>query len=267
MEPTMTDPEVQAGILQSLAIFMDEGGIFMWIILAVWTYGIAITMERTKALFSYDINASSFMSIIKKHVLANEVQKAIQYCSTSKALLPMVIRSGLKRANQPKEQIQDAVEASILEVLPKVEKRLGYLGLVANVSTLLGLLGTIHGLIQSFSAVATADPSSKAKLLALGISKAMNTTAFGLVSAISIMVIHTILSNKTEKITADLDEQTIKLIDLLGTKNRNMYVVEKSKEQNGSHDTSSKVEAGSIGPSPKKSDGNVPPAPPAATGT
>ncbi len=208
----------QSSFIRDLAIFMDEGGVFMWIIFGVWTLGIAIAAERTRSLFKYDTNASNLMNIIKKHVLLNEVQKAIQSCSESSALLPTVLRSGLKRANQTKEQITDAIEASVLEVVPKVEKRMGYLALVANISTLVGLLGTIYGLIQSFSAVATADPASKGKLLALGISKAMNTTAFGLISAISIMVIHSILTSKQEKILGDIEEFSVKLIDLLGTK-------------------------------------------------
>ncbi|OUR97488.1 hypothetical protein A9Q84_12375 [Halobacteriovorax marinus] len=208
--------------MQTLAIFMDEGGIFMWIIFATWIFGIAVSLERIKSLFTYDIDGSSLMNMIKKHVLNNDVQKAIQSCSNSNALLPMVLKSGLKRANQDKEQIQDAIDSTILEVVPKVDKRMSYLGLVANVSTLIGLLGTIYGLIQSFAAVANADPSSKAKLLALGISKAMNTTALGLISAISIMVVHNILSNKSDKILAEVEEYSLKLVDLLGTKKRKM---------------------------------------------
>lgn len=218
MENEVVQIAQDPSFLQSLALFMSEGGAFMWIILAIWTIGVAISLERIKALFSYDIDAESLMSHVKKNVLSNEVAKAIQDCSQTKALLPRVIRSGLKRANQSKEQIQDAVEASLLEVTPKLEKRMAYLGLIANVSTLMGLLGTIYGLIQSFAAVATADPASKAQLLALGISKAMNTTAFGLISAISIMVIHSILTSKSEKIMSEVEEYSVKLVDLLGTK-------------------------------------------------
>lgn len=222
MENQVAQAVSDQSFLQTLAIFMDEGGIFMWIILATWTFGIAISLERIKSLFTYDIDGSSLMNMIKKHVLNNDVQKAIQSCSNSNALLPMVLKSGLKRANQDKDQIQDAVDSTILEVAPKIEKRMSYLGLVANVSTLIGLLGTIYGLIESFAAVANADPSSKAKLLALGISKAMNTTAFGLISAISIMVVHNILSNKSDKIIAEVEEYSLKLVDLLGTKKRKM---------------------------------------------
>jgi biopolymer transport protein ExbB/TolQ len=134
------------------------------------------------------------------------------------AALPKVLKSGLKRSEQNAEQIQNAIDATALEVIPKVENRLNWLGLIANVSTLFGLLGTIQGLIQSFGAVAAADPAQKAELLALGISKAMNTTALGLFSAITIMMIHTFLLNKSEKIINEIDEFSVKLIDMLGTK-------------------------------------------------
>jgi len=214
MNETITDPN----FIEGMALFMREGGIFMWIILGIWCLGMAIALERAKGLFLYDIDGKALMHMIKKHVLVNEVTKAIQSCSNSKALLPQVMKSGLKRANQKKDQIQDALESTILEVAPIVEKRMGYLGLIANISTLLGLLGTIYGLIQSFSAVATADPSEKAQLLALGISKAMNTTAIGLISAISIMVIHSILTTKSDKILGEIEEFSVKLLDLLATK-------------------------------------------------
>lgn len=204
--------------IQEFAKFMDDGGVFMWIILGMWVFGVIISFERLKSLFKYDIDGSSLMNKIKKNVLTNEVQTAIQDCSTSKSLLANVLRNGLKRANQDKEQIQDALESSMLEAVPHVEKRLGYLALIANVSTLIGLLGTIYGLIQSFAAVASADAASKAELLALGISKAMNTTAFGLISAISIMVIHSLLTTKAEKILSDIEQYSVKLVDLLTTR-------------------------------------------------
>lgn len=205
-------------LVQGFAKFMDDGGIFMWIILGIWAFGVAIAAERFRNLFRYDVDGTSLMNDIRKNVLTNEVQTAIQNCSSSKSLLANVLRNGLKRANQTKEQIQDALEASLLESIPHIEKRLNYLALIANVSTLIGLLGTIYGLIQSFAAVASADAASKAELLALGISKAMNTTAFGLISAITIMVVHSILTNKAEKIMGELETFSVKLVDLLSTK-------------------------------------------------
>lgn len=218
MEEVVTNPVVQENMIQWLARFMNEGGIFMWIIAVVWCIGIAISVERLKAYFKFDIDGTSLMGNIKKNVIGNQVQDAIQTCSESNALLPFVMKNGLKRANQSKEQIQDALEASILETVPKIEKRLSYLALAANLSTLLGLLGTIQGLIQSFAAVAQAAASEKAQLLAEGIAVAMNTTALGLVSAISLMVIHTILMARGEKMIQEIEENSVKLLDLLATK-------------------------------------------------
>lgn len=216
--------------IQELAKFMDDGGIFMWIILGIWCFAVAVAVERIKSLFTYDTDGPSLMDSIKKNILLNKVQTAIQDCSNSKALLPNILKDGLKRANQSKEQIQDTLEASMLEAIPLTEKRLHYLALIANVSTLIGLLGTIYGLIQSFAAVASADPASKAELLALGISKAMNTTAFGLISAISIMVVHSILTSKAQKIVSEIEQCSVRLVDLLSTKKVSGHTVTKQDE-------------------------------------
>jgi biopolymer transport protein ExbB len=218
MEEVVANPVVQENMIQWAARFMSDGGIFMWIIAIVWSIGIAIAVERLKTYFKYDIDGTSLMGNIKKHVIGNQVQEAIQTCSESNALLPFVMKNGLKRANQSKEQIQDALEASILETVPKIEKRLSFLALTANLSTLLGLLGTIQGLIASFAAVAQAEASQKAQLLAEGIAVAMNTTALGLISAISLMVIHSILMARGEKMIQEIEENSVKLIDLLSTK-------------------------------------------------
>jgi biopolymer transport protein ExbB/TolQ len=197
---------------------MNEGGVFMWIIALVWCVGMAIATERILTYFKFDVDGNGLMNSIKKNVISNQVHDAIQTCSESKALLSFVLKNGLKRANQPKDQIQDALEASILESVPKIERRLSYLALAANLSTLLGLLGTIQGLIQSFAAVAQAEASEKAQLLADGIAVAMNTTALGLVSAITLMVIHSFLLARGDKMIQEIEENSVKLLDLLATK-------------------------------------------------
>lgn len=208
-------------IINDLAAFIQDGGIFMVVILAIWAIGIAIALQRFKKLSrDYDVDGPSFMNEIQRYVLSNDVQGAIRVCSGTTAVLPKVLKNGLKRANQGSEQIQNALDATALEVVPKVEAKLNYLQLIANVSTLFGLLGTIQGLIQSFSAVAMADPAQKAEILAAGISKAMNTTALGLLSAITIMVLHAILTSKADKIINEIDEFSVKLLDLLGTKDQ-----------------------------------------------
>jgi biopolymer transport protein ExbB/TolQ len=208
-------------IISDFAAFIQGGGVFMYIILGVWGVGIAIALERFKKLSrNYDVDGPSFMNEIQRYVLSNDIQGAIRVCSGSIAALPKVLKSGLKRANQGTDQIQNAIDATALEVVPKIELRLNYLQLVANISTLFGLLGTIQGLIVTFGAVADVDPAQKAQLLAAGISKAMNTTALGLFSAITIMVIHAVLSSKADKIINEIDEFSVKLLDLLGTKDQ-----------------------------------------------
>ncbi|MCR9204855.1 MAG: MotA/TolQ/ExbB proton channel family protein [Halobacteriovoraceae bacterium] len=219
MEGSVEGSAVLTGV-NSIADFIQSGGVFMWVIVLIWAVGIAISLERfMKLSFKFDVDGSSFMNELQRYILSNDIQGAIRVCSGSMAALPKVLKSGLKRANSNTEQIQNAIDATALEVIPKVELRLNYLQMIANISTLFGLLGTIQGLIQSFSAVASADPAQKAELLATGISKAMNTTFLGLLAAISIMMLHTFLSSKSDKIINEIDEFSVKLLDLLGTKN------------------------------------------------
>jgi biopolymer transport protein ExbB len=198
--------------------FMMEGGTFMWIISATWGFGVAIALERYFKLRFWDTDGPSFMNELQRYVLSNDIQGAIRVCSGSSSALPKVLKSGLKRASSNPNQIQNAIDATALEIIPKVEMRLSYLQLVANISTLFGLLGTIQGLIIAFGTVASADPAQKAEILAKGIAVAMNTTFLGLVAAISIMVVHSFLVSKAEKIIGEVDEFSVKLMDLLGTK-------------------------------------------------
>lgn len=205
--------------LNSIALFMQSGGVFMWVIAVLWAIGLAISLERfMKLAFKLDVDGPSFMNELQRYILSNDIQGAIRVCSGSVAVLPKVLKSGLKRASSNTEQIQNAIDATALEVIPKVELRLGYLQTIANISTLFGLLGTIQGLIESFSAVAAADPTQKAEILASGISKAMNTTFLGLLAAITITMLHSFLAAKSDKIISEIDEFSVKLLDLLGTK-------------------------------------------------
>lgn len=215
------EDSVVLGAFNTVAMFIQEGGVFMIFILVVWIFGIIVACERFKKLsFRYDVDGPSFMNELQRYILSNDIQGAIRVCSGSVAALPKVLKGGLKRAKLGIDKIQNAIDASALEIIPKIELRLNYLQMVANISTLLGLLGTIQGLMISFAAVGNADPSQKAKILALGIAQAMNTTFLGLLSAITIIVIHTFLSSKANKIIDEIDEFSIKLIDLLDTKQK-----------------------------------------------
>ena len=204
--------------IQASIQFIVDGGVFMYVILIVFAAACAILIERMKTLAKLDVDGPSFMNELQRYVLSNDIQGAIRVCSGSAAALPKVLKSGLKRANQSPEQIQNAIDATALEVIPKLEQRLPYLSLCANLSTLFGLLGTIQGLIQSFAGLSAADPTQKAEILSAGLAVAMYTTALGLGSAIVIMVFHAVLGAKSEKIVGEIDEYSVKLTDLLLTK-------------------------------------------------
>ena len=185
-----------------------------------FAFAIAFVIERfSRLFFEYDINGSSFMFEVQKYILANDLDGAIRICNgAQKAALPRVIKAGLQRASRDEQQIQNAIDAASLEVIPKLEKRLAYIALIANIATLLGLLGTISGLIKAFAAVAMADPAQRQSILSNGISEAMYATAFGLLTAIFAMVMHSILATRVQKIIEEIDEFGVKLMDLLSAR-------------------------------------------------
>ena len=206
--------------LQGLVTAFQTGGTWMLPIAIAFAISIAFTLERFMRLFmQYNVDGPSFMFEVQKFILANDLDGAIRLCNgAGKAALPKVIKAGLQRASRDEQQIQNAIDAASLEMIPKLERRLPYLALIANIATLLGLLGTINGLIKSFAAVALADPAQRQAILSSGIAEAMNATAFGLITAIFTMVVHSILTSKATKILEEIDEFGVKLIDLLSAR-------------------------------------------------
>jgi len=208
---------MESQFTNTLAQFFQQGGFFMWVIVICWGIAMAIACERThKLFFKLYSNGAMYLNEVKKHILNNDIQAALKICSDSPTAVPQILKSGLKNAHQNIEQVKLAVDAKALEYIPQVEARLNYLSVLANISTLLGLLGTIQGLIVSFTTVSMSDPSQKSTMLALGISKAMNTTALGLFSAITIILVHSLLQNKAKRMISHIEECSIKLVELLG---------------------------------------------------
>ncbi len=205
-----------------LAKAFTEGGIFMYVILLVSVAGLAVIIERFIYLFfKYNINAQAFMAQITKLVMANNIDRAIKLCNAAPtAALPKVIKAGLTRANKGEIEISNAIEEATLEVIPQIQKRVPTLLAIANVATLLGLLGTIVGLIQAFGSLGSASPEERASLLSKGIAVAMNTTAFGLIVAVPCMIAHIFLSNMATKIINEIDEYSVKLENLLAARAR-----------------------------------------------
>ena len=202
--------------------FFSSGGEFMWPILAVSVVGIAIIAERVARLFfRYSVNANQFMAQLQKLVISGNIDRAIKLCNAEpNAALPRVIKAGLTRANKGETEILSAIEEATLEVVPEITKRTPSLQAVANVATLLGLLGTIIGLIQAFDAVATAPADQKTTMLTASIAVAMNTTAFGLIVAIPTLAAYTFLNNTVKRMIDEIDQYSVKLQNLLITRGK-----------------------------------------------
>ena len=203
----------------AVAKFYSDGGAWMHPILFMSVIGLGVIIERFIFLyFKYNINAQAFMAQIQKLVMANNIDRAIKLCNAApSAALPKVIKAGLTRANKGPEEIQNAVEEATLEIVPIVTKRTTVLQQIANIATLLGLLGTILGLIQAFEALAdpAIPPDKRQAMLANGISIAMNTTAFGLMVAIPCLMAQVFLASVTKKIIDEIDQYSVKLENLL----------------------------------------------------
>jgi biopolymer transport protein ExbB/TolQ len=189
----------------------------MYVILAVSIIGFGVMIERFIFLiFKYNLNASAFMAQIQKLVIANNIDRAIKLCNAApSAALAKVIKAGLTRANKSEIEIQNAIEEATLDVIPQIQKRTNSLAAIANVATLIGLLGTIFGMIGAFASLEEAAADKRQEALGKNISTAMYTTAFGLIVAVPCLSAHIFLTNVTKKIIDEIDQYSVKLENLL----------------------------------------------------
>ncbi len=204
-------------VLTTIIRFFQDGGVFMYPIVVVLALGIAIAIERyaylTIARASNRKEWNSLLPLLTK----GDYQRAYNITSQSSSAISKILTYGLSRlgTSHRLEDVETAMEEGLMEVTPRLEKRTHYLATFANISTLLGLLGTIIGLIQAFTAVAGADPSQKADLLSQSISVAMNTTAFGLIVAIPLLLIYAVLQTKTTELVDSLEMASVKFNNLI----------------------------------------------------
>jgi biopolymer transport protein ExbB/TolQ len=206
-------------IVQFLVANFEAGGIFMYGILAVMVVGTAIVVDRTLALVIRGrINAGSFWREIDTLLQHGKLADALQRADASLAPLGRVLAAGLVAAHrgENREGIDRRVEEAVRSVLPQLEKRIHYLYTLSNVATLIGLLGTVVGLITAFTAVSLADPAQKAALLANGISLALNNTAFGLMVAILLMLAYSFMQSRAARLGDEIDEYSLRLANRLG---------------------------------------------------
>jgi len=202
--------------MQGFAKFLEDGGTLMYINLCCSVIVIAMIIERLIFfLVKSSVNARAFLEQIRKLVLANNVDRAVKLCSATSAPVAQVAKAGLQRIHRGEIVVAQAIEESLVDVTPMIKKRIQILWSLANIATLIGLLGTVVGLIRAFGAVAAAKPEERSTLLARGISEALNNTAMGLGIAVSCIIAHAILGGMSKRQASDLEAFSLKLENLL----------------------------------------------------
>lgn len=197
--------------------FFQSGGFFMYPIVVVMGIGLAISIERFLYLTVTQSKTNKIWKNIVPSLKARDYEHAKSIVESIQTPLSTVLQYGLARLSSKSKEskIEAAMEEGIMEVIPELEQRTHYLATLANIATLIGLLGTIIGLIQAFTAVAGADPAEKADLLSASISVAMNTTAFGLTAAIPLILLHSYLATRTSKLVDNIEMAAVKSLNIM----------------------------------------------------
>lgn len=199
----------------SIVEFFVKGGAFMYPIALVFAAGVAIAVERWIYLSLSSTRNRQLWAQVVPLLQQGNFRGAVQLCQRSSAAMGRILNYGLTRLESARrrDDVEKAMEESLMEVMPRLERRTQYLSMFANLATLLGLLGTIIGLIQAFTAVSNANPADKADLLSASISVAMNTTAFGLMAAIPLLLVHALIQSKTTELVDSLEMASLKFLN------------------------------------------------------
>lgn len=205
--------------------FFQKGGLFMYPILFVFVAGMAITIERWFQLSRIRSVNRKIWDVLDPMLVKGKFDKVRAIINNDKSAISQLLGMGLARlgAVRRREDVEIAMEESLMEIIPQLEKRTPYVAMLSNIATLLGLLGTIMGLIEAFTVVANANPAEKANLLSASISVAMNTTAFGLMSAIPLLLFHAKLTSTTGQIVESLEMASVKAVNSIANFNRRHF--------------------------------------------
>ena len=203
--------------LDIIVNFFKQGGAFLYPIALVWVIGLVIAVERFLYLHKVSGGNKSFWADLQPLLEGGRYREALEASTNSDTALAQVMRYGLSRipGSRRRDDVEKAMEESLVEIVPRLEQRTHYLATMANIGMLMGLLGTVIGLINAFAAVAQSNPAEKASLLAASISVAMNNTALGLIVAITLLLSHMYLEAKTTELTDSLEVATVKVMNSL----------------------------------------------------
>jgi len=199
--------------------FIQDGGPWMYPILIVGAIGLAIAIERYIKLLMVRRANEAMWNKLHPVLVAGDFDKAREMTAEDKSTVSQLLNLGLARqgAVRRRDDIEIAMEEGMMEIIPQLERRTQYIALFSNIATLLGLLGTIVGLIQAFNAVANANPAEKADLLSASISVAMNTTALGLIVAVPLLIAHAYLNSRTGEIIDSLEMASVKTLNIISS--------------------------------------------------
>ena len=210
-------------ILMKIAKFVEEGGAVEYLILGLLGLGLSVIFERVWFFFiKCRVNSKKLLADTTALIRKEKISDARKLCNATGTPLGLILEAGIWKYEQSAtaEEIKDALEDVALREVPRLQKRTHYLGLLANLCTLVGLLGTIFGLQEAFSALESADPSQKSKLLARGITLALNATALGLMSAMVCMSAFTWLGSKANNLLEQIDETVLRLVNFLNAQRK-----------------------------------------------
>lgn len=197
--------------------FIQDGGFFMYPILLIMFVGLGIAIERVMFLNRVKNANKALWDDVYPSIQKGDTDKALKAVKDNETEIGRILEYGLTRNRTAKnvEDVETAMEEALMEVMPRLEARTPFIATFANVATLLGLLGTVQGLITAFAAIANADPAQKGDLLSSSISVAMNTTAFGLIVAIPLLLAYAFLQSRTGEVVESLEMASIKLLNAL----------------------------------------------------
>ena len=202
--------------MESIKEFLETGGLFMYFNIAASVAVLAIIIERTIYFLGRGhINTKASLEQIRRLLAANNVDRAKKLCDATPAPAARVAKAGLSKYHKGEAAVASAIEESMVDVQPEIKVRIGALWSLANIATLLGLLGTVSGLIHTFGGLEGAKAEDRQNVLSRGISEALNNTAMGLAIAVTCMIAHLFLSAAAKKVVADLEGFTLKLENLL----------------------------------------------------
>ncbi len=212
-------------IIDTIVGFIRDGGTFMYPILIVGAIGAAIAVERFIKLTKVTNANKKMWEQVHPLLVQGDFDAARELTANDDSTISQVLSLGLARQGsvRRREDIEIAMEEGMMEIIPQLERRTPYVALFSSIATLMGLLGTIIGLIAAFTAVASANPAEKADLLSASISVAMNTTAFGLMVAIPLLITHAILNSKTGQIVDSLEMASVKALNVISAMAKRQY--------------------------------------------